>query len=188
MAPNTHLEVIRIPCDGSTMSLTKLPLINIGPGGLDADECNVFEIRLLHIPDVKSLDSLKSFNWAYRTLVGFTKKDVRQATLNGDYMMYLCVDERSGLPHNDYLEKLVELGRGPNIPSTRFKVYGDAFVFRMESESKGYDEGRRARYVHMDDGFVDSAMSRGTVATWAFCLLRRLLLSPDKVAKARKSS
>lgn len=93
--------------------------------------------------------------------------------------MYLCVDERSGLMHNDYLEELVDLGRGPKIPTKRFKVYGDAFVFRMEAKSDG---GRSARYVHMDGGFVDSAMAMRTVSTWAFCLLRMLLLCPHRRA------
>ena len=170
------------------MSLINLPLINIGPGGLNPDTCNDLEKELLHIPDVKSRDSLKSFNWAHRTIIGFTKNDVREAPLNGDYLMYLCTDERSELPQNEYLTELVALGWGPNKPSTPFPLYGDAFVFRMEPESKGYEEGRPARYVHMDDGFVDSALSRGTVATWAFCLLRKLLLSPQKIARARKSS
>lgn len=164
------------------MSLTRIPLINIGPEGINKDECNDLEKQLLHIPDVRSLNSMKHFSWAYRKLVAFTKNDACHGPLNGDYMMYLCLDERSELPHNDYLEELVELGRGPLIPTVPFKVYGDAFVFRMESKSKNVDERRPAIYVHMDDGFVDSATSREPVGAWAFCLLRMLLLCPHKGA------
>ena len=176
------LQVLRIPCNGSSMFLTKIPLINIGPGGINNDECNDLEKHLLHIPNVKSLDSFIYFRWDYRRLVGFTKNDVRHEPLNGDYMMYLCTDAGSELPHNDYLEGLVNLDRGPEIPTVRFHVYGDAYVFRMESNSKGSDERRPARYVHMDDGFVDSAMSRRPVGAWAFCVLRRLLMCPHKEA------
>ena len=164
------------------MSLTKIPLINIGPGGINKDECNALEKPLLHLPDVKSLDSPKSFRWAYRRLLRFTKNDVRHGRLNCDYMMYLCLDAGSELPHNDYLEELVKLGRGPDIPTVPFKVYGDAFVFRMESKSEGSDERGPAKYVHLDGSFVDSAMSRGTVETWAFCLLRMLLMCPNEWA------
>lgn len=126
------------------MSLTRIPLINIGPEGINKDECNDLEKQLLHIPDVRSLNSMKHFSWAYRKLVAFTKNDACHGPLNGDYMMYLCLDERSELPHNDYLEELVELGRGPLIPTVPFKVYGDAFVFRMESKSKNVDERQPA--------------------------------------------
>ena len=164
------------------MFLTTIPLIPVGPGGINKDECNDLEKQLLHIPDVKSLDSFKSFRWAYRKLVSFTKNDVGHELLNSDYMMYLCLDERSELPHNDYLEELVSLGRGPAIATVPFNVYGDAFVFRMESKSKGIDERWPAKYLHMDGGFVDSATSRRQVGAWAFCVLRRLLLCPHKEA------
>ena len=96
--------------------------------------------------------------------------------------MYLCLDPQSGLPHNEYLEGLVGLGRGPRIPTVPFEVYGDAFVFRVESKSKDVDEGGPARYVHMDSGFVDSATFRRPVGAWAYCLLRMLLLCPHKRA------
>ena len=96
--------------------------------------------------------------------------------------MYFCLDERSELPHNEYLEELVNLGRGPEIPTVPFKVYGDAYIFRLESTSSGLDEHRPAEYVDMDRGFVNSALSRGEVGTWAFCLLRMLLLCPHRRA------
>ena len=182
MEPSTHLQVLRIPCNGSSMSLTTIPLINIGPGGINQNECNNLETQLQHIPNVKSLDRPKHFRWAYRNLVAFTKNDVRHEPLNGDYMMYLCLDPDSKLPHNEYLEELVELGRGRLDPTVPFKVYGDAYVFRMESRKEGSDGGRPAKYVHMDSGFVDSVTSRGQVGAWAFCLLRMLLLCPHKEA------
>lgn len=181
MALSADLEVLRIPCNGSSMFLTTIPLIPIGPGGINKDECNDLEKQLQHMPNVKSLDSPKSFRWTYRTLVGLTKNDVGHEPLNGDYMMYLCLDERSELPHNDYLEELVNLGRGP-IKTILFKVYGDAFVFRMKSKSKGSDERLPATYVHMDSGFVDSATSRIYVGAWAFVVLRKLLSCPQKRA------
>ena len=182
MAPNTNPEVLRIPCHDSPMFLMKLPLINIGPGGINKDECNDLEKQLLRIPNVKALDNSEPFRWANRKLVNFTKNDARHGRLNGDYMMYMCLDEDSKLPHNRYLEELVRLGRGPKIPTVPFNVYGDAFVFRMESKSKEANDRGPATYVDMDSDFIDSALSREPVGTWAYCLLRMLLLCPHKEA------
>ena len=165
------------------MSLTSIPFISIGPWGINKDECNDLEKQRLFIPDMKSLDNEKSFRWAYRKLVSFTTNDESHY---GDYMMYLCLDEGSGLMHNDFLEELVKVGRGPKHTVDPFKVYGDAFVFRMdigESESRRSDGYLPARYIHMDDGFIDSATSRRPeVGTWAYDLLCKLLLCPHEKA------
>ena len=182
MEQNTDLRVLCIPCHNSPMFLMKLPLINIGPGGIKEEQCNDLEKQLLHIPNLKSLDNPKSFRWANRKLVSLTKNDACHGRLNGDYMMYMCLDECSKLPHNKYLQELVDLGRGPNIPTIAFKVYGDAFVFRMESKSKEHNDRGPATYVDMESGFIDSALSREPVGTWAYCLLRMLLLCPHKEA------
>ena len=180
MVLSKDLQILRVPCNGSSMSLTKVPLINIGSGGIKKDDCNDWEKQLQHLPNVKSFDSVKSFSWTYRKLVGLTKNDVGHEPLNGDYMMYMCLDLRSGFPHNDYLEELANLGRGPWMPTVPLKVYGDPFVFKMRSESRESEEYRPAMYLHMDSGFVDSATSRRPVGAWAFRLLRRLLLCPHR--------
>ena len=201
MALSADIEVLCIPGNGSSMFITNIPLIPIGHGGINRDECNDLEKQLQHIPNVESLDSLKIFRWTYRKLVGYTKNDEGHEPWNDDYMMYLCLDERSELPHNDYLEGLVNLGkeledqgREP-IKPVPLKVYGDAFVFRMKSKSKGSDERMPAQYIHMTSGFVDSATSvrldngvidivtsRSHVGVWALVVLRRLLMCPHKRA------
>ena len=183
MTSLTHLEVVRIPCNGSDMDLTTIPLIKIGHGGIRRDECNQFEKALGHIPNLKSFNSSKEFSWTYRKFSGLTNNDIGEEPWKADYMMYLCVDQRSGLPCNEYLKWLVKIGRGPLIPSKPFGVYGDAFVFRMESKSKESDEPNWARYINMDENFIDSATSRRREqGTWAFCMLRKLLVCPEQEA------
>ena len=163
------------------MSIAKVPIIKIGPRGIiNKDECNDWEKQLQYLPNVKSLDNVKSFRWSYRKLVGLTKNDAGHEPLNGDYMMYMCLDLRSGLPHNDLLEELANSGREPWMPTAPLKVYGDAFVFRMLSEARESEEYRPAMYVHMDSGFVDSATSRSPVGPWALYVLRKLLICPHR--------
>lgn len=180
MWPKTGLKVVRIPCDGSPMKLTTIPLINIGDKKMHENECIDFEKVLEHIPDMKSVVNPKRFSWAYRKLVGIVNNNVGEVSWKADYMMYLCLDERSGLPHNEELERLVRLGRGPAYPMDPFDVYGDAFVFRMEPQSKQCDEPKRAKYIHMDRDFVEAVKGlEERYGNWAFATLRKLLVCPQ---------
>ena len=61
--------------------------------------------------------------------------------------MYLCLDEKSGLPYNENISKLASF--------SDVRVYGDAYVFKMEPNR--FDELGRAKYIHMDELFVESA-------------------------------
>ena len=180
MALSVDMQVLCINCN-DCIFLTDIPLIPIGFGGINKGECNDLENELQHIPNMKSLDGF-NFRWAYRKLVSFTKYDVGEERWNGDYLMYMCVDERSQLPHNDILEDLMSLKREPGIPTHSFKVYGDAFVFRMESRLRGSDERWPAKYLHMDEGFIDSLATRRPVGPWAFYVLRSLLICPNEEA------
>ena len=55
--------------------------------------------------------------------------------------MYLCMDRRSGLPHNLGLELL----------TTWPEIFGDAFVFKLEADPDGTCG---ARYLHWGEDFV----------------------------------
>ena len=179
MATAPELQVVRLPCDGSPMELKKIPLVDIGTGDIEKDDCNDLEKRLEHIPNLKSFASSKHFSWFYRTLVGTVNNDVGEDSWKADYMMYMCLDKRSDLPHNDELERLVKIGRGPAHPMVPFDVYGDAFVFRMESKSELDNEPKRAKYVDMDSHFIEGVKAEKIeYGTWAFCTLRKLLVCP----------
>lgn len=182
MWPKPGLKVVRIPCDGSPMKLTTIPLINIGERKMHEDECIDFEKLLEHIPNMKSVDNSKRFSWAYRKLVGIVNNNVGEVSWKADYMMYLCLDKRAGLPHNEELERLVKLGRGPAYVMDPFDVYGDAFVFRMEPQSKRqFDGPKRAVYTNMDTGFIEGVKGLDLYyGNWAFATLRKLLVCPQE--------
>ena len=55
--------------------------------------------------------------------------------------MYVCVDKRSGLPHNIALESITGL----------LGVFRDAFIFKTES---GPTSSGGAKYLHKDEKFV----------------------------------
>lgn len=81
-------------------------------------------------------------------------------------MMYACFDNSVGLPPNESFKSLVE---------SRVTVYGDAFIFKMESDVG--NAPRPAKYVHMDQFFIESAQKGGVHAK---LILQRLLESGMK--------
>ena len=70
--------------------------------------------------------------------------------------MYACQDERTNLPHNEYL--------GVFAFCDDFMSFGDAFIFNLKSEPGRSDKSERAKYPDMDDTFVFSAQQRGFAA------------------------
>ena len=172
MAQIPTLKVVRIPynaTDASHLNLTRIPLTEIGPGGIKKNKCNKFEKELEHIPNMKSLDDDRTFSWAKRHLVGLSNIESYPSAWKADYMMYMYLNKRSGLPQNMFLTRFVEIDKKP------IKVYGDAFVFGMECQPKG-SEHERAKYVDMDAEFIQS-VGRGH---GAWTTLRKLLGRPSR--------
>lgn len=91
--------------------------------------------------------------------------------------MYACLDKGADLPRNEHLHEILKArGAGRMTLMDPVVVYGDAFVFKMESKSKETVESERARYIHMDDGFVSSMK----YAWSANSLVAKLMMYPTK--------
>ncbi|CAF9923033.1 hypothetical protein IMSHALPRED_005834 [Imshaugia aleurites] len=167
------LQVVRIPCDKHSpdfpLGLTSLPLLEVGT----VKTKNVFsrtEKRLNYIPDVGFYigNNNTTFSCHHRSLVvipAIRDSAIHDSdydkTLMAHYLMYLCLDEESCLPHNKNLKKLTGFSSE--------KVYGDVFIFKMQPN--GFNETGREKYIHMDELFVESVEHRATA--WRY--LRRLL-------------
>lgn len=179
MATKKNLEVVRIPYNAtkpSHLSPESILLIEIGTGDIGKDEYEDIEKKLQHIPDLEFLKDSETFSWPQRHLIiGQSYKNENFSSWDADYMMYACVDEEAGLPQNKYLEDIIEKqkGKGRWTAMGEIKVYGDAFVFKMKSDSEGSDEPKRAQYVDMDEDFLWSV-------NLARDLLRQLLMYPRK--------
>lgn len=85
-------------------------------------------------------------------------------------MMYLCLDKKSGLPRNKIIGRLANF--------SDVKVYGDAFIFKMEPRYFG-DLGR-AKYIHMDELFIDSAKNGVQAGQYMRQLLKSTLKADKK--------
>ncbi|CAD6570814.1 MAG: hypothetical protein ASARMPRED_003950 [Alectoria sarmentosa] len=180
MESATDLKVVRIPynvSEASPICLTNIPLIATGSEGLSKGECKEFEKQLGSIPNMQLFNDPQTFSWADRSLSQVS--NVRMGVgATADYMMYVCRKEGGRLPPNEYMQKTpqesFEKGRGTSTdPSV---VYGDAFIFKKEPESKGSDKSEGARYIVMDKGFVKSAQD----AYFAKGILEKLLISPPR--------
>ena len=130
------------------LGLTSLPLLEIGREET-SDKCFTdVERTLAYILDLEYYINYTDteFSWIHRTLVKLPPEDVvgYGGTPVTFYLMYLCLDEDSGLPHN---KNLSELSQFHDV-----KAYGDAFVFRMDWNAS--DELGPAIYIHMDEFFI----------------------------------
>ena len=177
MAKTTDLQIVRIPYDGSPKQLTTIPLVDVGPGGMSADECKDIEKELEHIPDIKSpaSSSSSSFSWTHRRLlIGQSFTSAASESWSAVYLIYMSRESGAGLAPNGYLNELMrDLDqKGRMTAMEEFEAYGDAFVFRMKAKTKkgSGEEGTRAEYVDMPGEFVSDGM--------ADVILRRLLMYP----------
>ena len=178
MEATTELKVLRIsskPSEIYPISITKVPLINVGFGGISEDKYKIFEKELGHIPDMDSFNTpgTKTFSWDHRTLYSLKNK-------HGTYMMYVCQDKNAGLRHNEYLEKrFKDIGTSPRAPLLpQLVVFGDVCIFKMKTESKTLDEPQKASYIDMDEGFAEKAVSE--YGSPYFTLQNLLIFSPAR--------
>ena len=168
------IGVLRIPCDCSPKApfcRTKLKLVRVGKE-IDERECTAREKQLGYIPDARAWEP-NTFSWYHREFLEISIRglDLIPGAQPVDYMMYVCMDEKSGLPRNWYLESLF-------LGLTVVKVYGDAFIFKKEAESIGSSDSRVAKYLHQKEDF-DVAMKE----TMFKDVLRKLLESSKKGKK-----
>ena len=79
--------------------------------------------------------------------------------------MYVCVDPKSNLSSNEFLEEISDAAdkapRGAYLMPT-VKVYGDAFVFRTKSKSDRQDGSfEQVEYMNMEEKSLPCDMVSG---------------------------
>ena len=155
-----------IPCRENSVyaPMHRLPYLRRHHGlfGHSLDELTAFENKLGHLPAFKysyTSDNNHDFSWAHRSLARLSYKDV-----SGNQETFK--DESAGLSPNESFKSLAE---------SHVTVYGDAFIFKMESNVD--NAPGPAKYVHMDQFFIESARLGGTNAKLT---LQRLLESGKK--------
>ena len=179
MATSTHLKAVRIPCDDSLVELMEIPLIEVGQGGISERECRGIEKELEHIPNMKLLDAPRTFSWDHRSL--FIRQSYQTEGFEPwwvDYMIYMSLDSGVGLPPNARIRSVMQdpNREGHMAGMEEIELYGDAFVFKMNSKSPGSGEPKRAAYTDMDEVFI-SSLKGGSLAPF---IMGELLLSPAK--------
>ena len=140
-----------------------------GHGRIRRSSCTNIEKELGHIPDPKALERYASnFSWEHRTVVKFRRLEAgkNDGVKLADYLMYVCLDESTGLPLNSLLS-------GSLVPGAP-KVYGGAFVFKKTTDSGEPDDSKIAAYLHSRDDDFDKEED----ITWLEeRILKRLMLA-----------
>ena len=103
---------IRIPCDGSPLQETILPLKTLYPDEYSNNYLET-EKRLGRIPETWRCDDRKSFDWLSRSLIAIYADSLGKDSgeWRADYLMYTCLNRQSstcGL--RTYLSILEPLG------------------------------------------------------------------------------
>ena len=135
------IEVLCIPADGS--NYVKVPMntkeIDHIPS-LDKnvrDETQRSEEWVRHVPDILRNRRASKFDWESRSLVlGEIKSAEYPGYAQGWWCMYKCNEPRPGSP-------LEGLEKNPSFKGAR--VFGDVYVFRLESETP--DNFGRLKYA-----------------------------------------
>ena len=151
------LDVICIPCNDSYTFSTSRKTMSLA-SSIGRDDCSASEKLLKRIPYVPT-ESF-AFIWSRRSLLSLSDKSLKDIDRewHADYMMYVCLDEDTGLTRNKYLESVSGL-----------YVYGDAFLFKVKRG--GLAKLERAEYVNMNDDFGRGWRSFGSANN----ILRKLL-------------
>lgn len=141
----TKIGVLHLPHSkgiAHPSSFIQVPLVKIGSEGISEAECTEYEKQLGYIPDIRACYP-STFSWNRRKLLDVSDLPHEAIPKGAVCKMYVCVDERSDLPHNIAQESNVGL----------CGVFGDAFMFKMESEPTG---SGGAHYLHKDENFAQS--------------------------------
>lgn len=149
------VQALCLPCDDPSLRLVNIPLTEVGP----VRHHTTTEIRLGHIPNMKSLNDQGIFSWEFSQLVclDYPTND-QDHSVDAIYFLYMSHMQESGLQTNELLEKYSE-----------FHLYGDGFLFKVEGKS--YNNGI-ANYLPMNKS---SAVRDGKIRRDTAAILKELL-------------
>lgn len=161
------LKVLKTPCYGATAVLTTVPLTKINAKLAEGKDFDKRERDLGHIPDLW-IRGAKIFGWQYRSLVIVHAAQLtpQWKSRKEDYYMYTSLSPGAGSEDNKFFQEVC-----------RTRVYGDAYIFKAESDAYDMEPDmsdmkihtsktpvekyvHRAAYVDMDIAFAESVANR----------------------------
>ena len=151
------VDAFRLPCDTAKKKynncLDNIPLVDIDTKLKVHKEV---ETRLGQVPDLRSYEKHKNFDWTRRTVVEVSyRQDI--------FVMYMCLDKDARLPVNQNLKRWNKF----STPD----CYGDAFIFKMHTGKGSKGNPSRARYRHMDK---DAVHHDGQIGSLGRCILEEV--------------
>ena len=145
----TSVDAFRLPCDHSTEK-NPICLANVTLVGMDtkAKGHKEVETRLRQVPDLRSYEGRKNFDWTRRKVVKVSyRKD--------DFVIYMCLDKDAKLPVNQSLKKWPKF----STPC----CYGDAFIFKVHPGTGLKDTSSPAKYHHIGKDTTADCGQKGSL-------------------------
>ena len=128
------MSAVVIRCNTPYISVKKVPFFEINPAKSAKDNYQDLENEVLNVSEFREI---KDDGWTHASIASLAIDTGRgsakelQAT---SYLLYVCMDERSGLPHNETVEKILTKNEDGTRPA--LKAFGDAFVFATKLKSR----------------------------------------------------
>ena len=172
----TSVDAFRLPCDCGLKKysncLEDIPLVELDT---KAKVHKAVETRLRRVPDLRSYEKHKNFDWIRRAVVKVSYKEE-------DFVKYMCLDKNARLPVNQNLKKWEEF----STPT----CYGDAFIFKVHygTGSKGKSSAKSpAKYHHVGKDCVTNDGQVGTLGRGILAEVFRKF-HPEKAPRSGQKS
>ena len=160
----TSVDAVRLPCEENPICLVNIPLVGIDT---KAKIHKKVETRLGQVPDLRSYEGQKNFNWTHR-------KVVEVPYMADIFVMYMCLDKDASLPLNQSLKSWYEF----SAPC----VYGDAFIFKVHSGTGFADTSPSAKYHHIGKDFITDRVQRDSLGSYILeDVFHEIRLIPEEV-------
>ena len=168
----TSVDAFRLPCDYGlgkcNNCLETIPLVDIDTKAKVHKEV---EEGLRRVPDLKSYETDKNFDWTHRTVLKVSHR-------GDNFVVYMCLEKDASLPVNQNLKRWDKF----STPD----CYGDAFIFKVHHGKGSKGNSSPARYHHIGQ---DAVSQDGQIGSLGIRILEEVFhkIKPEVKGSGRKS-
>ena len=149
------MSAVAIRCDTPFIFVKKVPFVEIDPAKSAKDNYQDLEKELLNVPEFREIQDDGFAHQAIAHLAKEHRGGSAKEWQERSYLLYVCLGDRSGLPHNETVECIFTI-YGDGTRPAHMAAFGDAFVFATNPELKAFGP-QPVDFNHMSLIFVMQA-------------------------------
>ena len=163
LSPMSTVEALHLPCDGSRVCMTYIPITEVGRDDKSLKKWLPIEKWLGHFPKMSALTHPSTFSWDHRQLLAMPA-DRLGGSFETKFLLYVCYEKKAKLTRNKYLEKL-----------SGVHMYGDSFLFKVHC----FKDYGRPDFLHMQEEDLVEGLEDGGATEQVLRKLLADLLEPE---------